>query len=82
MGMFGTCCSSFVRINAGTSKRDALIPESSDDIPTVRVGNKLLCRTDQLSSCFVQRYIYTCNKLASFRLCMLSRPVGGFRSYI
>ena len=42
---FGTCCSSFVNINSGTSGRSALVPEGCDAVPSVRSSNKLLCRT-------------------------------------
>ena len=43
--IFGTCCSSFVAINA-SSGRDILIPEGREDLPNVVRANRLLCRTD------------------------------------
>ena len=48
---FGTCCSSFVAINQGTSCRSALVPEGCERVPSVRVGNKLLCRTGLRGVC-------------------------------
>ena len=47
MAFFGTCCSSFVSINAG-SGRDILTPEGFEALPKVRKANKLLARTVEM----------------------------------
>ncbi|CAE7403155.1 unnamed protein product [Symbiodinium pilosum] len=45
VGIFATCCSSFVQINSGTSGRDMLTPEGRVNLPSVARSNKLLSRT-------------------------------------
>lgn len=42
--MFAVVCSSFVPVNRGTGGRDLLVPEGDENVPSVRRGNKLLCR--------------------------------------
>lgn len=39
------CCSSWVRINAGTSLRDALVPEGFEEHRSVASSNLMVSRT-------------------------------------
>ena len=42
--LWGICCSSWVKLNAGTSKRSYLTPMGSPLIPSVRAANGLVSR--------------------------------------
>ena len=44
VAVFAVCCSSFVPVNRGTGRRDLLVPEGDENVPSVRRSNKLLSR--------------------------------------
>ena len=44
----GVVCSTWVPVNAGTSKRDILCPMGDENVVAVRKGNKMVSRTSGL----------------------------------
>ena len=43
--VFGTCCSSWVHINSGTSKRSWLLPEGQGSLAYIQASNMMVSRT-------------------------------------
>jgi hypothetical protein len=43
--LFGTCCSSWVHINSGASKRSWLLPEGQQSLAYIEASNKMVSRT-------------------------------------
>lgn len=44
--LFGTVCSSWVAINAGTSRRSLLLPEGAEHLEYIRLANSMVSRSD------------------------------------
>ena len=58
----GVCCSSWIPINKGTSKRDCLVAHGDEQMPSVRRANKMMARIGGpnvlIKACtYVQTYI-------------------------
>ena len=58
--LIAVVCSSFVAVNAGTHKRSPLNPEGDVSLPSVQLGNELVCRNFGIGlECFGVSCLYT-----------------------
>ena len=70
VGSLACVCSSYVPVNAGTSKRDLLCALGDDNVVSVRKSNKMTSRWDVRTTFLSPPWFYACACLLYIHACM------------
>ena len=82
--VFATCCSSWVHINTGTSKRSVLLPEGATHLDYIYNSNKMVARSlgsSRSITIYVLYFAYTCLQRVHARSNICQVEHGWFSTY-